>query len=127
MYQGGTSTASNDLALTVGNANTAYYFSFIYTDYTVGGAVLKAAINNGASWTYAGAQESPNRLVCDIMNPYASAITTIATQYVGPQAGRVIGAGGGFLNNTTSYTSFTITVGAGSISGGTIRVYGYRD
>jgi hypothetical protein len=34
---------------------------------------------------------------------------------------------GGFLNNTTSYTAFTFTPSSGTLTGGTIRVYGYRN
>ena len=33
----------------------------------------------------------------------------------------------GMLNNTTQYTGFTIMLSSGSITGGTIRVYGYRN
>jgi hypothetical protein len=33
----------------------------------------------------------------------------------------------GFLDNTTSYTGFTLTVSSGTITGGTIRVYGVRN
>ena len=33
----------------------------------------------------------------------------------------------GYLNNTTSYTSFNILPGSGTMTGGTIRVYGYRN
>lgn len=32
-----------------------------------------------------------------------------------------------FVNNSTSYTGFTLTVSAGTITGGTIRIYGYRN
>jgi hypothetical protein len=32
----------------------------------------------------------------------------------------------GFLNNTTSYTSFKLTPGDGTLTGGTIYVYGYN-
>jgi hypothetical protein len=32
----------------------------------------------------------------------------------------------GYLNDNTSYTGFTLTTGAGTMTGGTIFVYGYR-
>jgi hypothetical protein len=31
----------------------------------------------------------------------------------------------GFLNDANSYTAFTLTTGSGTITGGTIYVYGY--
>jgi hypothetical protein len=33
----------------------------------------------------------------------------------------------GYLNNTTQYTAFTLTAVAGTLTGGTIRVYGYQN
>jgi hypothetical protein len=33
----------------------------------------------------------------------------------------------GFLNNTTQYTDFTILPTSGTLTGGTIRVYGYKN
>jgi hypothetical protein len=33
----------------------------------------------------------------------------------------------GFLNDTTSYTAFTLTANSGTLTGGEIRVYGYQN
>ena len=33
----------------------------------------------------------------------------------------------GYLNDTTQYTAFTLTPGSGTLTGGTIRVYGYQN
>jgi hypothetical protein len=33
----------------------------------------------------------------------------------------------GQLTNTTSYTDFSLVLGVGTMTGGTIRVYGYRN
>jgi hypothetical protein len=38
-----------------------------------------------------------------------------------------IGTVSGMLNNTTSYTAFTITPSSGTMTGGTVRVYGYAN
>jgi hypothetical protein len=43
-----------------------------------------------------------------------------------PRANGEAGAGGGILNNSTSYTAFTITPASGTYTGGTIYVYGYK-
>jgi hypothetical protein len=37
------------------------------------------------------------------------------------------GANTGFLNDTTQYTGFTIAAASGTMTGGSIRVYGYRN
>jgi hypothetical protein len=34
---------------------------------------------------------------------------------------------GGFLNDSTAYTGFTILASTGTLTGGTIRVYGMRN
>jgi hypothetical protein len=31
------------------------------------------------------------------------------------------------LNDTTAYTAFTLTTSSGTITGGTIKVYGYQN
>jgi hypothetical protein len=31
------------------------------------------------------------------------------------------------LNNSTQYTAFTVSAGSGTLTGGTIRVYGYAN
>ena len=126
IYKGGSSTASNDLAIQLGSTTTGYYYGSIYKDYG-GGAVASIGVANGANWTYAGCQDTPNSLDVDIFLPFATAITNISANYVGSTTGRVVARGGGMLNNTTSYTDLKILVGAGNITGGSIRIYGYRN
>lgn len=122
---GGTSTTSNDLAVTLGATVAGYYFGSVYVSFS--GVLNSIGVNNGASWTYAGCQDTPNQLDCDIYSPFLARQSTISALYVGTTSGRVIAKGGGFLNNTTSYTDLKISTGAGTITGGTIRIYGYRN
>jgi len=126
MYTGGSASAQNDLSLKLGSTVSGYYLTMIYKDYG-GGGVLSQAVNNGSQWTYVGAQESPNQVVVDLINPFNAAKTTVFGNYTGAQSGRVGGVVNGFLNDTTSYSAFTIGAGSGTITGGTIRVYGYRN
>jgi hypothetical protein len=65
-------------------------------------------------------------MVLDLTNPYNSTITHVFSA-IYADAGNA-GTKRGYLANTTSYTAFTLIVGnTVSISGGTIRVYGYRN
>jgi hypothetical protein len=125
LYHGGTSTTKNDLGIRMGSTTANYYYASVYKDYGAG-AINYVTVNNGANWTYAGCQDNPNALDVRIYSPYKSEKTMINALYVGPAADRVVASAGGFLDNTTSYTSFTMFAGAGTISGGTITVYGYR-
>jgi hypothetical protein len=124
IYVGGSSSASNDLAVTLGTTTAGYYFGSMYVSFN--GVFNSIGVNNGASWTYAGCQDTPNHLDCDIFSPFIARTSTISCAYVGTTTGRVIARGAGLLNNTTSYTDLKISAGSGTITGGIVYVYGYR-
>ena len=66
-------------------------------------------------------------LVMDIMNPFVTNYTTLTSTSAEVGTGpRLNNLAGGFLS-TTSFTGFTIFPDGGTITGGTIKVYGYRD
>lgn len=126
VYMGGSSSVDGDLKLTLGNTAAGYYMSLPWGAYT--GTTGIANVNNGASWIYAGSvRPAFNSCVVDLYSPFSTNETIITGVYVGVSAGSVAGSIGGYLNNTTSYTDFTITPTTGNITGGTIRVYGYRN
>lgn len=83
-------------------------------------------VDAGAAWFYFGGA-SPNFMVvnADLYNPFNAIYTVYNGAYlVENGANSEIGTTQGFLNNTTSYTSFTLS--GGSFNGGTLCVYGYR-
>ena len=124
-YTGGvTSAAAPDIAMILGATTAGYYLSLVYVPYA-STTPAGANINNGASWSFAGVASTTMVLLdCDIYNPFKTDETQIALKYASLING---GAGAGFLNNTTSYTAFTITPQSGTLTGGTIRVYGYQN
>lgn len=122
---GGThSTGSQVFNLQMGATVTGYYYSFSYTPYNT---VPSAAGGiNVAKWDYAGGCNLNGlHALIDINSPFLTKPTTFRstvanhTNYAGNCAG--------LLNNNTSYTGFTLGLSAGTMSGGTIRVYGYRN
>jgi hypothetical protein len=124
IYSGGVGSADGDLRLTLGSNAANYYMAFGYVAYA--GGTASVSVNNGTSWQYAGSHRSTtNSLSCELFNPFASDQTIINATYVGALAGSVAGTAAGFLNDSASYTAFTLTPGSGSITGGTIYVYGY--
>jgi hypothetical protein len=125
-YFGGTASTPNDIAVRLGATSTGYYMGHIFMPYA-GSSVSAASVTNGSQWTFAGCQDSPNTLDCDIMMPFEASITTISCHYAGAGTGRVVSRSGGMLNNTTSYTDLVLLAGAGTLTGGTIRVYGYNN
>ena len=128
IYDGG--TASTDAAFNVqlGSTATGYHYSIVYQQYNATTPVGAGAANT-TSWANAGRQSTVrNSLVVDIFAPYLSTYSGI--RYAGVDylatSGFMI-TGGGMLNNTTSYTDLKINAGSGTITGGTVRVYGYRN
>jgi hypothetical protein len=124
-YTGGTTSASVPIRVQLGATTTGYYGTLIYGTYA--NTLINANVNdnNGARFTYVGAGTTDfARLVCNLENPFASTRTFISAGYV--DAGNA-GTYNGFLANNTSYTAFTLSPNSGTMTGGTIRVYGRRN
>ena len=122
--QGGASSTPNGLWLTLGATTTGYYNVQLYQVYTSGNTTANStAGTNQGQWQAGRGDTTTLTLNADVHSPFASEYTTIGYQWF--RANDAIGYGGGYLNNTTSYTAFTITASTGTITGGTIDVYGY--
>jgi hypothetical protein len=61
-----------------------------------------------------------------LLNPFKNENTIITGTYADGSAGSAA-VGSGILDNTTSYTAFTVGVTSSTMTGGTIKVYGYRN
>ena len=127
IYTGGVgSGASTALNLQLGSATTNYFSGATFTIFATGanGNVFN---NNTLPYFYfAGSADSTvgTFLTVDLFNPFDS------TRFTGMGGSFIVtdvaGHTGGVHKTNASYTSFTITPTAGSITGGTIRVYGYN-
>lgn len=114
------------VTVTLGSTTTAYY-SAEYYDLVGGGTTGNAYMNNGAYWRIMeiGTQIGENSFSMDMYGPNTTANRKSFTcQYFGANFN---GHSGGQLVNGQQYTSIKFAPFAGSFSGGTIRVYGYRD
>jgi len=117
------SVGSQDLKLTLGATATGYYGTQEYNFPT--GTTGKQYMNNATSWLAGFTDVNDNASWSyDLLAPFKSKYTTILGQWQGNgYAGYLTGS----LDNTTSYTAFTITPNSGTMTGGTIKVYGYRN
>lgn len=119
-------TNAYGLNMRLGSTTTGYYSSFQYIPWS--GATSINQQNNTAEWAGVGIMTTSGAYVdAIIINPNLPQFSYYASNYI---YGAVGGGGGGayingYLNDTTQYTDVTFVVGAG-ITGGTIRVYGYR-
>jgi hypothetical protein len=126
IYSGGVGSAAvTNLALTLGASTTGYYSSTFFAG--VGSAtVSNAGVNNGAAWTYGGLSTTTSTSMdFDLMNPFLARTTVFANGTYTDTA--TFGTTNGVHSVATSYTDFTVTPGSGTLTGGTIRVYGYRN
>lgn len=124
---GGLGSIGANIALKLGSTTTGYYAGYSDISYATG-AVTGNGNNNAASFTLSGYNStSAISYNADLQNPFL-AKNTILNVLVGPPAtGAGARFGAGFLNDTTSYTDFTLTPSSGTLTGGTIRVYGYNN
>ena len=60
----------------------------------------------------------------ELTNPFLTKYTYMVSQMYGGDT--TSGSSQGVLTNSTSYSAFTLTPDAGTMTGGTITVYGYR-
>ena len=117
-----TGSSGSDLRLTFGSTTTGYYGSYTYVFYGTGASAVYGQ-NNTANLYVGGVSTNDEQSISmDIFNPFAAKRTSVNGLAYGNQYSFFHS---GTLSNTTSYTSFTIATGAGTISGGTIAVYGY--
>jgi len=124
LYTGGVGSTATALTLKMGATTAGYYSQLIYAQYSGSTVLANVPDNNAAVWSYVGAgSTSFARLEIEINNPFTAHRTVIKGSYVDTG---LSGNFAGYLNNTTSYTAFTLAPTSGTLTGGTITVYGYR-
>ena len=125
MYIGGTLSASTDIELTLGNSTTGYY-GFMTYGVSTANTVFGAARNNTAAlpWVGGGSAGQASFANVEVMGPFKTAYTKIRNASY--QNADNYGTMQGEHRVATSYTSFTFAVLTGTMTGGTIFVYGYK-
>lgn len=89
-----------------------------------GAGLTNAVTNNSAYCECGGLETEPTNAIFDVLGPFASTRTKTAFTDCTDSYWRT---GAFVLVNNTSYTGIKILPIAGTLSGGTIRVYGYRN
>jgi hypothetical protein len=119
---GGAASTASILRMTLGATVTNYYYSLIFSTWSA--TLLSEGATNALLWTGVGFGTTTGlQMSATLYNPQRATPTTMTSQRVTTaEAGLV----SGYLNNTTQYTAFTITPSTGTLTGGTIRVYGIR-
>jgi hypothetical protein len=125
-YTGGNMSVSTALKLQMGSTTNGYYGAFVYGTNT-GTTVASANDNNTSSFTYAGGNSDTvsTHMSVEVLAPNLAHQTLLIAKTVHYSTN--FGTYTGVLANTTAYTGFTLIPFSGTMTGGTIRVYGYRN
>jgi hypothetical protein len=124
----GVASASADLRVNLGSSTSGYFSGLIFNRPNSSG-VVGLSMDNGSFWQYAGSLIHPNGFSSsfELFGPFLNRRTSISADAISfSGSGGAIGSFKGFHNIDSSYTSFSLTPSAGTISSGTIFVYGYR-
>jgi len=124
---GGVASTNIDLNMQLGSTTSTYRYSIMYMSYT-SNTVNGLSGDNTTEWIHCG-QGNTDQLNGRIMifSPFASKHTVAHWESSRTGSGGQNTNGRGVLPNTTSYTDFKLNCNTGNMTGGTIRVYGYRN
>ena len=123
IYSGGANSTATYLSFKLGSSTSSWYGSFIRASYETG-AVTGLGVNGPGSFTYAGAGNVGDcHMDVDIFDPFKTKYTLLSASRV--VSGVFYGKATGDHELNNSYTDFTIAPNAGTMTGGTIYVYGY--
>ena len=121
VISGGVCSGSPNLGLKLGASAASYLNSlFLITYSTAATGASAEAAGTSITWAGTGSTNSINMNI-DLTNPFLAKVTPYFGQF---QGGSQAGYTSGIHNVATSYTDFTITPSTGTLTGGTIYVYG---
>jgi len=124
LVSGGVGSTNINLRLTLGSTATGYSYAGFYAQYSSAGVV--ATNTNTATFFdvgYATSNAISSRI--ELESPNLAKRTIVRAQATGSTTTWYRFDYAGFLDNATQYTAFTLTCSTGTITGGTISVYGY--
>ena len=122
IFTGGTGTATTNITFAFNGSPAGWDGNIIYANFA-GGAPASIGYNNLTSVTYAGSiKNSYAFFTAEVLTPFLAQPSGFTGIYTGNDAGSSIAR----HSASTSYTGFILTPSGATLSGGTIRVYGYR-
>lgn len=125
VISGGGGSTDSGLRLTFGSTTTAYYSVMVY--YSAGAVGDGIQRTNNSTYIDMGLTDDAtgqNFYTFDIGNPQQAIPTSVAGFF---SSRTYNGFFGGLQASNTQFTSFTVAPASGTLTGGTIKVYGYRD
>jgi hypothetical protein len=126
IVSGGTGTAGN-ITMKFGATTTGYYTFTTYGTYS-SDTINVVRQNNGASTgtIFYGEADGLDGVI-DVRSPNLAKSTCYSGFHVSSNAANPAFIANGVLDDNTQYTAFTLTGLSGTMTGGTIKVYGYAN
>ena len=119
-----TASASAGLNMTLGATTTGYYYVTAAGVFSTAAYSAASGEANGAKWLVVGnLGGGTGGAFLDIANPFIASKTTFRSDFIN-HPGNTAGILSGYIDNTTSYTAFTIAPASGTCTG-TVNIYGY--
>lgn len=124
----GTSSADADLQLRIGSLTSGYNGGQFSTDFNSAGTVNGRSFISDSSFRFAGFCSATRFIFnVDIINPFLAQRTFVSAFTNFQFTANGFGMMGGEQSTASSSTGFDIRPSSGTITGGTIRVYGYKN
>jgi hypothetical protein len=121
---GGLASSVGFLAFQLNNSSTNYFAGYAGSTY-LAGAYVGDFNNNASKWTIAGGHTTVVLTMnMDLWQPFNTKPTWMQTGVM--FLSNAYGTAAGENTPATSHTGFIITPQSGTLTGGTITVYGYR-
>lgn len=125
IYQVGDSSSVSEMFIRFNNSTGATYsFGGGYTLFGVTSFIAEQANNTTSGVRIGNANPDLASIVVEVVSPFLATPTHVMAQHADHS---YFSVRGGRDSNAASQTGFTIAPGAGTLTGGTIRVYGYRN
>ena len=123
IYSGGLGSAGSLLGLRLGATASNYYTSYVYTGWNSTITAVGSLVNTSIERFGRTGSQDITYGHGDLFSPFLARNTRFVGQDIVSTDGGTFLA---FVPNNTSYTDFTVLPSSGTMTGGTISVYGYR-
>jgi len=126
LISGGSGANSGSITMQLGSTTSGYYLAGFYQSFSATPTLNAYGFQNGSSFNCGYMAADGIGSMIDINMPNAADQTVLSVKQITLQTNGTLAFYQGYVNNTTSYTAFTLTFEHAQ-TGGEIRVYGYQN
>jgi hypothetical protein len=127
IYTNGVCSVAPDFRISLNGITSGYFASLIYQVYNASSTVSGITEQSAASWNWVGSGSTTGVVVdVEIRQPFVTKPKKVYANFTNlGGATSAAGTMSGINASTSSATGFTLTPSGGTITGGTVYVYGY--